>query len=114
MALAPDEHSVFMHALRTLRDNILAFTDQLLIQTDRFTPQQLEAIKAYRQELRDCTSKDTSFIQNLDFPVGGMLPPLPEFLHPLARKVLYLDFGLPDLPQPSTATPEAGFEQPTT
>jgi hypothetical protein len=60
--------------LRNTRNSLLQLTDKYLIPDYPITPENLEIIKAYRQELRDYINKNKEGILNGVIPE---IPPIP-------------------------------------
>jgi hypothetical protein len=62
--------------LRNTRNSLLQLTDKNLIPDYPFTPENLEIIKLYRQELRDYIKKNKEGVLNGVIPE---IPPIPLF-----------------------------------
>ena len=60
--------------IRSNRNGLLAQTDWCVLPDAPFTPEQIEEIKIYRQQLRDITTDFTN-------PDDVVFPDLPEFLN---------------------------------
>lgn len=60
--------------IRSNRNALLAQTDWCVLPDAPFTPEQIEVIKTYRQNLRDLT-------KNYENPDDVIFPDVPEFLN---------------------------------
>lgn len=72
-----EKYQLYLGCMRDYRDTILKETDILMSQSDRFTPEQFDAIKEYRQALRDFINNSHELFKQ---GIPTQLPEKPSFL----------------------------------
>lgn len=63
-----ERYELDLQHLRFQRNNLLEKSDIYMYQIDRFTPEQIEELKVYRQALRDLTNNKDN-VKNFNIPI---------------------------------------------